>query len=46
MGHPCAPGFKATEFLAAHPEYAWTRDLLIDMPTRPWTEFRAGMRGN
>jgi hypothetical protein len=44
MGHPCAPDFVAEQYLAAHPEYAWTRGLLIDMPTRPWTEFAAGMR--
>jgi hypothetical protein len=44
MGHPCAPGFVAKTYLAAHPEYAWASGLLVDMPTRPWTEFAAGMR--
>ena len=44
MGHPCAPGFQAQRFLGARPEYEWTRGLLIDMPTQPWTEFWAGMK--
>jgi hypothetical protein len=39
MGHPCAPDFKAEPFLAQHPEYAWARGLLRDMPTQPWTTF-------
>ena len=39
MGHPCAPDFKADDFLTAHPEYDWTRGLLQDMKTQPWTQF-------
>jgi hypothetical protein len=43
MGHPCAPDFQAEPFLAAHPEYAWMRGLLRDMPTQPWTLFAKDM---
>ena len=39
MGHPCAPDFKAEDFLKARPEYAWMRGLLRDMKTQPWTLF-------
>ena len=44
MGHPCAPDFKAEEFLQVHPEYGWARGLLQDMKTQPWTQFAAGMK--
>jgi hypothetical protein len=44
MGHPCAPDFKADDFLKAHPEYDWTRGILQDMKTQPWTRFAAGMQ--
>ncbi len=46
MGHPCAPDFKADEFLGKHPEYAWMRGLLRDMKTEPWTLFTSGMKPN
>jgi hypothetical protein len=44
MGHPCAPDFKAEEFLSRRPEYGWMRGLLRDMKTEPWTQFRSGMK--
>jgi hypothetical protein len=44
MGHPCAPDFKAEEFLKQHPEYGWMRGLLRDMKTQPWALFSAGMK--
>lgn len=44
MGHPCAPDFKADEFLQRRPEYGWMRGLLQDMKTQPWTQFAAGMK--
>lgn len=44
MGRPCAPGFQAEPFLAAHPDYGWMRGLLRDMPTQPWTLFSSGMQ--
>ena len=39
MGHPCGLDFVAVEFLQRHPEYGWQRELLRDLPSRPWTLF-------
>ena len=44
MGHPCGHPFVAADFLKAHPEYSWTKDILRDMPSRPWTVFTSDMR--
>ena len=41
LGHACGIGFKAQEHLAKHPEFAWMRDILRDMPARGWTRFTA-----
>lgn len=41
-GHPCGEDFLAAPFLAAHPEYAYLKPILKDMPSGPWTEFEAG----
>ena len=41
MGHPCGFDFSAAEHLAKHPEYAWQKPLLRDLPSRPWTRFAA-----
>jgi hypothetical protein len=41
MGHPCGLDFVAAEFLQRHPEYDWQRELLRDLPSRPWTRFSA-----
>jgi hypothetical protein len=41
-GHACGTNFKAAEFLAAHPEYAWQKPVLTDLIAGPWTVFRAG----
>ena len=41
-GHPCGEDFVAAPFLEAHPEYAWLKPILKDMPSGPWTEFHAG----
>jgi hypothetical protein len=38
-GHPCGDDFKAKDFLAAHPEYAWQAPYLRDMNAGPWTLF-------
>ena len=46
MGHPCAPDFKAEDFLKARPEYAWMRGLLRDMKTQPWTLFATQMKAD
>jgi predicted nicotinamide N-methyase len=42
MGHACGISFKAADHLAKHPDQAWQKDVLIDMPASPWTLFSAG----
>ena len=39
MGHPCGEPFFAAPFLKAHPEFAWEKPILGDMPTQPWVLF-------
>jgi hypothetical protein len=41
LGHACGLGFRAAEHLARHPQYEWMRPLLRDLPSQPWTRFRA-----
>ena len=41
-GHPCGDDFHAAPFFAAHPEYAYLKPILKDMPSGPWTAFSAG----
>jgi hypothetical protein len=41
-GSACGKSFDADKFLAAHPQYDWTRGIMKSRPTMPWTEFRAG----
>lgn len=41
LGHSCGIHFKAAEHLKKHPELAWTKDILRDMPSHPWTSFAA-----
>lgn len=41
MGHSCGIDFHAAEFLKKHPEFAWEKDILRDLPARPWTTFRS-----
>ncbi len=43
-GHACGRDFKAVEHLQKHPEFAWQKNYLRDMPARPWTTFRSGQR--
>ncbi len=40
-GHPCGLDFHAAAHLAAHPEFAWQKALLRDLPSQPWTVFAA-----
>ena len=40
-GHACGIDFKAGQHLQSHPEFAWEKDLLRDMDSRPWTAFSA-----
>jgi hypothetical protein len=39
MGHPCGEAFIAADFLSKHPEYNYMKDVLKDMPSRPWSLF-------
>ena len=41
IGHPCGLNFVAAEHLKRYPKYAWEKDLLRDLPSRPWTRFTA-----
>lgn len=41
MGHSCGIDFHASEFLKKHPEFAWEKDILQDLPSHPWTTFRS-----
>jgi hypothetical protein len=36
MGHPCGKSFSAKAFLDAHPEYAFEKEVLRDMPGQQW----------
>jgi hypothetical protein len=40
-GHACGRNFNAAAHLKAHPEFAWQKPLLHDMPSSAWTTFRA-----
>jgi hypothetical protein len=42
LGHPCGENFYAAPFLAAHPQFAWEKSILGDMPAYSWTAFSAG----
>jgi len=37
-GHACGLDFKAADLLKAHPEFAWQKEFLRDMPSRAWTK--------
>jgi hypothetical protein len=41
MGHSCGIHFKAATHLKKHPEFAWQKEFLKDLDSRPWTEFHA-----
>jgi hypothetical protein len=41
LGHSCGLDFKAGPHLEKHPEFAWMKDILRDMDSRPWTRFTA-----
>jgi hypothetical protein len=41
LGHACGVSFKSSEHLAKHPEFAWMRGILRDMPARGWARFTA-----
>ena len=39
-GPQCGPSFRAAPFLKAHPEFAYQKDILRDMPSKGWFEFK------
>jgi hypothetical protein len=41
-GAACGRAFDAREFLEAHPQFDWMREILESRPSQPWTVFRAG----
>ncbi len=41
MGPQCGPGFKANEFIEAHPEFGYQSGVLRDLPRRDWVRFAA-----
>jgi hypothetical protein len=41
LGHACGLSFKASEYLAKHPQFDWYEPILHDMPARQWTRFPA-----
>lgn len=41
-GSACGTPFSAKDFLEAHPQYGWMKDILKDRPAEPWTIFKAG----
>jgi hypothetical protein len=44
IGPQCGPPFRASRYLAKHPEQNWAKPFLKDMPARPWTLLQAGPR--
>jgi hypothetical protein len=36
-GHSCGMGFNAARYLKEHPEFEWQKDMLRDLPPRPWS---------
>jgi len=41
LGHACGVSYKSSEHLTKHPEFAWMKEILRDMPARGWTRFTA-----
>jgi hypothetical protein len=41
-GSACGRAFDANQYLTAHPQFDWMKDLLKSRPSEPWTQFRAG----
>ncbi len=40
LGHACGTHFKAARHIKDHPEFAWQKELMRDMDSRPWTTFK------
>lgn len=41
IGHACGRHFRATDHLRRHPQFAWQKPYLKDLPAQPWTVFSA-----
>jgi hypothetical protein len=41
-GSACGRAFDAGQYLAAHPQFDWMKDVLKSRPSQPWTQFRVG----
>ncbi len=41
-GSACGRAFDASQYLAAHPQFDWMKDLLKNRPSEPWAQFHAG----
>jgi hypothetical protein len=41
LGHSCGKHFKAAAHLRKYPQFAWQKDYLRDMNSRPWTTFQS-----
>lgn len=44
MGHACGVSFRAEPYLQQHPDFAWQKPFLRDMPAEKWTLFRRNDR--
>jgi hypothetical protein len=40
MGHSCGINFKAAKHIKDHPEFAWEKDVLRDLDSHGWTNFK------
>jgi hypothetical protein len=41
MGHSCGISFKAAKHLKDHPEFAWEKDVLRDLDSHGWANFKS-----
>ena len=41
LGHACGISYRSSEHMAKHPEFAWMKEILHDMPARGWARFTA-----
>jgi len=41
-GSACGRAFDAQQYLTAHPQFDWMKDILKSRPSQPWTQFKAG----
>ncbi|HWX19219.1 MAG TPA: C45 family autoproteolytic acyltransferase/hydrolase [Candidatus Binatia bacterium] len=44
-GCACGRAFDAQEYLTAHPQFDWMKDILKTRLAQPWTQFRTGETG-